>query len=447
MSTDTVYQQFESFMEEYVPEYRHKKYVLAVSGGMDSILLMHLFKKAGLECIVAHCNYHLRGEESNEDEKFARQESESLGFRFFEKSFDTLQEKEQMLESIQIVARKLRYTWFESLLLENQFDYVCTAHHQRDNVETIIQHFMMGAYPEGMQGIKPSNYYLLRPLLYIPHAELVKYSTQHGIRFRTDSSNLSTTYLRNKIRHKLLPVLEEVFGKNFQDNLESVTHRYKDYFDFLHQQATRLINPAGLYEEINIDKLRSVFGAPALLYEAIKDHGFNYGQCESICINLERKKGSFFESHDRSYKLFFAGDTLQLVANKPAREEEITFTLHETLPVFCNGQKLVFRIRPREDVNFKSAPKNIAYLNYDLCIGKRIVMDRWEQGSWFIPFGMKSRKKVGDYLTDIKLSPAERHVQQVLRVDEAIAWIVGHRIDERFRVNDDTKMVLVCELH
>jgi tRNA(Ile)-lysidine synthase len=447
MSTDPVYQQFETFMEDYVPEYRRKKYVLAVSGGMDSTLLMHLFKKAGLECIVAHCNYHLRGEDSNADETFAREEAEKLGFRFFHKSFDTLKEKEEMLESIQIVARKLRYTWFESLLLENQYDYVCTAHHQRDNIETLVQHFMHGAYPESMQGIKPSYYYLLRPLLYIPYTELKKYCETHEIKYRVDSSNMGTTYLRNKIRHKILPALEEVFGENYQDNLESVANRYKHYFDFLHQQASQLVEPAYLYEEINIDKLRSVFGAPALLYEALKDHGFNFGQCESICINLERKKGAFFESHDRSFKLFFAGDTLQLIANKPAREEEITLKLHDTTPVFCNGQKLSFKLRNAEEIDFRNAPRNIAYLNYDLCVGKRLIIDRWDPGNWFIPFGMKARKKVSDFLTDTKLSPAERYLQQVLKVDEAIAWIVGHRMDERFRVNDDTKMVLICELN
>ena len=181
-----------SFLSEYVPEYNSKKYLLAVSGGMDSMLM--LFHNLKLNFSVAHCNFNLRGDDSIADEALVYETCKRLSIPCYVKHFDTLKEKEIQNEGTQLVARRLRYTWFESLRLEAGLDFICTAHHQRDNIETLVYRFMNGAFPESMQGIKPIHGNIIRPLLFVPYNELKQFSTTFSLVYREDLSNLTNDY-------------------------------------------------------------------------------------------------------------------------------------------------------------------------------------------------------------------------------------------------------------
>lgn len=444
MLASSVYKRFLEFMHHSGFDPMQMKFLVAVSGGMDSMILLHLFHRSPFNFSAVHCNFGLRGAESDADEQFVKAFCEKNNIPCYTRRFD-LSLPGEANESIQIRARRVRYEWFKELMHEHQYDWVCTAHHQRDNAETLIQHFVQGNYPESMQGIKPNSFFRLRPLLYTPYKELLSFAHEHPIDFRTDASNLTDHYLRNKIRQHVLPVMEEVFGESVQQNLEEAALRYTHYAAYLHEKARALIEPAQGYEEISVDVLRATAGASALLYEAIKDYGFNFEQCHHVCQNLERPKGTYFENKDRSFQLIYAGDVLQLHHRVAMLTKEVPVPDEEVLELECNRMHFRLYTVARASVNLRKLHAGYAYLDYEKCKGHVMQLGPWHASDTFVPLGMKGKKKLSDFLTNLKISPAQKYRTQVLRVGGEIAWIAGHRIHDAFKITDATTRVLVVE--
>jgi tRNA(Ile)-lysidine synthase len=431
-----------AFLDNYVPSYREAKFLLAVSGGMDSMILLDLFKTQDLQIAVAHCNFNLRGEESRKDEELVIERCKELGIKYYYKEFDTKKEKDILKEGTQIVARKLRFAWFEELRNENGFDYICTAHHQRDNTETMIYRFMRGAFPESMQGIKPVNGRILHPMLFMNYEGLMEYQVSHKIDYRIDQSNEELNYTRNKIRKILLPELKSIFGSSLENDLGNTSSRYYSYYAFIRQSAENLIKQKHKWKEIEIGTLKHTEGNTALLYECIKSYGFNWGQAEDICSNLDREQGSVFENDDRSNKLYFAGNALQLLPSKK-KNQMTELQLNADIPnrILFDDQIFEFEILKKEgDLQFKP---NHSYLDYDLLKDKPLCMRYWEEGDSFRPMGMTGTKSVADFLKDQKLSPAEKYFQSVLCSEAEVIGIPGGRVDNKYRITEKTRKLLV----
>lgn len=434
--------EFLNYFTEFIPDFKTRKYVLAVSGGMDSMLMLHLFKENNLEFCVAHCNYNLRGEESIGDEEFVKKICIENGIRCFVKQFDIKKEKEISNDGTQLIARRLRYDWFEEIRKELDYDFICTAHHQRDQVETLIQRFMLGAFPESMQGIKPISEKIIRPFLFIDYDTLLSYSVQYSVQYRTDSSNLSQNYTRNKIRQVILPELNNVFGANYQDQILGVASHYKAYYAFLNQQAQKLLVKRNHWHEINLNILRETNGNTAILYEMLKNYGFNWAQCENICSNLNRESGTVFESKDRAYQLFFNSNEMQLVPTPihSFHQEFVLeggdFNLKDAL-----GNEIYFKIIERNAINeFK---KGVLYMDFEFVKYKKLVIRNWNPADFFTPLGMAGRKSMSDFLKDSKISPVEKQNQLLFCEDEKVVGVLGSRIDDSYKITESTKWVLV----
>lgn len=433
-----------SFLSEYVPEYNSKKYLLAVSGGMDSMLMLHLFHSLKLNFSVAHCNFNLRGDDSLADESLVYDTCKKLSIPFFVRHFDTLKEKEIQNEGTQLVARRLRYEWFESIRLESGLDFICTAHHQRDNIETIVYRFMNGAFPESMQGIKPIHGKVIRPLLFVPYYELKQFSITISLAYREDQSNQTNDYSRNKIRHELLPAIESVFGAHAFHKIELVTDHYKAYFDLLRHQSSQLLMPNRTWLEISIEQLKSTPGNTALLYEAIKNFGFHWKACEEICSDLNREAGSMIESNDRLYRIYFANETLQLLpSSRTPFYETMALNDKEQCIRTTNGGDIYTSVIPRLELT--GFDPGILYFDYDLLLTPIVLREHQSKDS-FLPMGLTGAKRVHDFLKDLKLSPAEKQYQLVLESNNQVIGIVGHRIDESMKVTDQTKRVLTLKV-
>lgn len=434
-----------SFLAEFIPEYASKKYLLAVSGGMDSMLMLQLFHQLQLNFSVAHCNFNLRGLESDADEALVYETCRSLSVPCFVRHFDTLKEKEIQQEGTQLVARRLRYEWFESLSLEADIDFICTAHHQRDNVETLLYRFMNGAFPESMQGIKPIHGKVIRPLLFVPYNELKEYCSSRSLIYREDQSNQSSDYSRNKIRHELLPALESVFGTHALHKIESVTTHYKAYFDLLRHQSSQLLMPNRTWLEISIEQLKSTPGNTALLYEAIKNFGFHWKACEEICNDLNRETGSMIESNDRRYRIYFASKVLQLlpVMRTPFFE---TVALNESIQCIKTSDGGDVQISTFARSELTAFEPGVLYFDGQL-LSSSLVIREYQMDDSFHPMGLSSIKRVHDFLKDLKLTPAEKQYQLVLESNEKIVGVLGHRIDESVKITEQTKHVVKVQIN
>ncbi len=433
-----------SFLAKYIPGYHTRNYLLTVSGGMDSMAMLKLFKTLGLNITVAHCNFNLRGAESDGDEAFVKQQCFEMAVPCHIKHFDILEEKKSQLEGTQLLARKLRYSWFEELRKEMGCHYICTAHHQRDNAETILYRFMHGAYPESMQGIKPIHDHVIRPMIGISYEEIIRYVELQEIPFRMDSSNLTLDYTRNQIRQIVLPALKQVFGAYSEPNMAGVSQIYASYFSFLKQQAENLLHPKGSWIEIDIPRLENTKGNAALLYEALKNYGFNWIQCEAICAELHREQGTVFENNDRTFNLFFTAKVLQLVpAFKTNFYEEFVFSDPWPNEGFTRiGTHRFTKICKEELLDFKAG---VLYLDYECVAKKKLSVRCVDPHDVFTPLGMGGKKNLLDFMKDLKLTPAEKQYQQVFCVDEQVACVLGKRIDDAYKIKAETKYVLVLE--
>ena len=415
--------------------------LLAVSGGIDSVVMAHLFREADYNCAIAHCNFQLRGKESESDEAFVRLLGASLEMPVYVKHFDVEETVKEEGISVQMAARELRYAWFEELLNDRSYDLVATAHNENDSVETFFINLSRGTGIRGLTGIPPVNGKIIRPLLFATRKEIIAYAEQNQLKFREDASNLDTKYRRNKIRHDVIPVMEQInpgFTETMSLNMERLTEVLGIY-----KQAVKLARKE-LFEEgssritIDIGKLSSLSPRRTWFYELFSPFGFTRSQCEGIEQIMEAKPGR--RSISTTHQLFKDRDRLILIQS--TQESFTRYYLDG--PDYSSSLPFPMDVEviDRSELEKIPADPHIACLDHDE-IQFPLTIRRWFHGDYFYPLGMNQMKKLSDFFVDNKISVPEKESTWILASGKKIVWIMGHRIDHRFRITEKTTKVLL----
>ncbi|WP_263663995.1 tRNA lysidine(34) synthetase TilS [Bacteroides nordii] len=403
--------------------------IVALSGGADSVALLRILHTLGYDCEAAHCNFHLRGTESDRDEMFVRKLCKTMKTPLHTIDFATEQYAIEKKISIEMAARELRYQWFAEIKEKTKADVIAVAHHQDDSVETVLLNLIRGTGINGLLGIRSKNGDIVRPLLCISRKEITDYLQNAGQEYMTDSTNLQDEYTRNKIRLNLLPLMQEInplVKEHIIDTSNYLNDVNRIYNKGIEEGKQRVIEKGN----IRIVPLLKEPSPGALLFEILYPLGFNAAQTKNILAMLEGQTGKQFMSKDgwRVVK-----DRELLLIDKKEKQE---------IPPFCliKEEKEYTKdfIIPRE--------KHIACFDTDKLIGE-LNLRKWQTGDIFIPFGMKGKKKVSDYLTDRKFSIIQKENQWVLCCGDKIIWIVGERTDNRFRIDEKTKKVTVFKMN
>ncbi|WP_455972188.1 tRNA lysidine(34) synthetase TilS [Bacteroides congonensis] len=402
------------------------KILIALSGGADSVALLCILHAAGYPCEAAHCNFHLRGEESNRDEQFVRQLCKKYGIHLHTIDFDTTRYAAEKHISIEMAARELRYNWFEEIRNQCRADVVAVAHHQDDSVETILLNLIRGTGITGLLGIRPRNGVIVRPLLCINREEIMRYLQSIGQDYVTDSTNLEDEYTRNKIRLNLLPLMQTI-NPSVKNSLIETGNYLSDvatiYNRYIEEAKTRIATTEG----IRICELVKEPAPEALLFEILHPLGFNSAQIKDIVHSLHGQSGKQFSS--KEWRVIKDREFLLLEKIQSEDKEELPFQIIKEEKEYTSD----FQI-PRK--------KGTACFDADKLDGT-ISYRKWRTGDTFIPFGMKGKKKVSDYLTDRKFSISQKERQWVLCCGERIAWLIGERTDNRFRIDETTRRVVI----
>ena len=435
---------FQSFIKEDKLFSKDDKILVAVSGGIDSIALCYLVNDAGYSFGIAHCNFQLRGEESDGDEKFVKQLAKDFGVNFHVKKFETKKYSEENNISIQMAARELRYSWFEEIREENKYHSVVVAHHLDDETETFFINLVRGTGIAGLHGIKPKIGNIIRPLLFTNRTEIEKYINKKKIKFREDSSNSSDKYLRNKIRHQFIPLLKEI-NPDIKDSLSSTIARIGKieniFNEVVEKEKNKIITKVESLIKLDIKAILKLNEKEIYLYEFLKPYGFNGDMISKIISSLKAESGKIFlsSSHklvkDRKYLLVTSLDNIAKKKN---------FKIKANIKSIKVPIKLKFSVS-EINKNLKiQNNKNIATIDFDK-LNFPLTLRTWEAGDFFYPIGMKGKKKLSDFFTDIKLSLFEKENIWILCNGSEITWIVGHRIDDRYKVTEETKNIINIE--
>ncbi|MFI5136005.1 MAG: tRNA lysidine(34) synthetase TilS [Chitinophagales bacterium] len=435
---------FLNFIEEQKLFSRNDPVLLAVSGGIDSAVMSHLFHQCGLKFGIAHVNFQLRGKESEEDEAFVHSLAEQMNVKFFLTRFNTNEFAAEKKISVQMAARELRYGWLEQMRKENGFHRIAVAHHFDDSIETVFINMFRGTGIQGLKGIPPVNDKIVRPLLCFYKEELQNFAEENLISFREDSSNMMVDYDRNKIRLEIIPSIEKnfpAFKKVFVENIS----KWKDAA-LLYDEAMKLYRKKLLEQHknefrISIQKLKLLPAHKTILFELLKDFGFNSDQVSLIAESFESESGkNFLSATHRLIK-----DRKHLIIS-PIGTPSVSETLIQEDDRQIRAGNFVLQISERKTNEF-SVPKDSAIS----CLDKKelefpLVLRKWKKGDYFYPFGMKKKKKkISDYLIDRKIPLSEKENIWVIESNRRIACIVGERIDERFKVAASTEIVVVIE--
>jgi len=413
--------------------------MVAVSGGVDSIVLCELLKATNHQFIIAHCNFKLRGEASDHDEQFVRNYAERLGVRLISTSFNTRDHAKAQGVSTQMAARTLRYEWFDQLMQEEGIKYLLTAHHKNDLAETMLLNMTRGTSINGLTGIPVAEKGRVRPLLSFTKSELLGYAINHQIKWREDVSNASTNYRRNKIRHEVVPVLEEInpaFLKQVERLVEKnkvVKRVFAQHIAELRASLIRAENGVIVIEKSALIK-NSVSAFE--LEEILMPYGFNYDQCTEMLNSLDNQAGAKFESAE--HVMFVDRTFLQLLPKRQVDLEEYRIGEQDTRVALHRGYSIE-RLRA-EGLNIDTNPRN-AMLDVER-LQFPLVFRPWQQGDRFKPIGMKGWKLVSDLLIDEKVPLAQKKNVYVMLSKGEIAWVVGHRIAEEMKITSKTSQVL-----
>ena len=440
MFFETMIDSLKQFIEAHKLFTSEDKLLLAVSGGIDSMVMLHMINQLGVKIGVAHCNFQLRGNESEEDAVFVKTTVEMLGLPFFMARFETAAYAEENKISIQMAARELRYTWFENTRKTHGYTYIATAHNSDDSIETFFINLSRGCGLDGLTGIKPNAGKIIRPVLFASREQIVQYAKRKGINHREDSSNATDKYLRNYIRHNVLPVLDEAHS-NFRRGIHNTVQNLigsQTLFNFLlEKEKKEIVTEINGAIHLNIDKIKQVPNLVSILWELISPYGFNRDVCSEVAGLLDAQPGKVFLS--QTHRLIKDRESLIIYA-LPKQENPMFYVYPESIPEGLPF-KLSLNIEDADGTLTFDRNKNIAVLDFEL-LEWPLILRKWRAGDYFAPLGMENLKKVSDFLIDQKLSLYDKENVWVLESGNRIAWVIGLRIDHRFRVKEYTKKVL-----
>ena len=442
-------QKFKNYIKDNNLFQQKDKLLIAVSGGVDSAVLCALCAGAGFDFAIAHCNFKLRGEESDRDELFVKALSGQYNVNLYSTSFETKVVAKTNKKSIEETARNLRYNWFQEIiqadkLLENPIKYLLTAHHANDNIETVVMNFFRGTGIKGLRGIVAKQQNIVRPLLGATRQEILQYAAENNIAFVTDSSNAENNYTRNLFRNEILPVIEKVYPEAANNVLRNI-ERFAD-IKFLYDQSIadlkeNLIEKKG--NEIHIPVLKLAKAKPfnSIVYEIIKEFGFTASQVTEVEKLLQSESGKYIKS--TSHRILKNRNWL-IISPFIATEETANIIIEENERniLFANGS---LDIEPVAVPETLAADAFTVYVNADE-LKYPLLLRKWKTGDYFYPFGMKNnttgkvgKKKLSRFLSDLKLSLLQKENVWVLESNKKIVWVIGYRIDDRFKITPHTK--------
>ena len=401
----------------------------AVSGGRDSVVLAELLHRGGYRFEIAHCNFHLRGEESNRDEQFVRRMAERYGVPCHVAQFDTDAYASEKKISTEMAARELRYEWFEQVRQERGLDLIAVAHHRDDAIETFFINLLRGAGLSGLCGMKAENGKVVRPMLHISREEIDQFIAEEKLEYVDDCTNATDLYLRNRIRHQLIPLMRELnssFDTTMEQNLHNLSDANEIFIKTLDNIKNEVITerPDGI-DEIAVSDVEQFNPQSTILFELLRPYGFNSDTVTEILAGLNGESGRQFLS--QSHRLVKDRKTLQIIPlNNTDREPDIDISepfKRETLITLKTGKETI------------------------LCDAEKLKrplsLRKWRDGDRFYPFGMKGSRLVSDFFSDMKLSLIEKERQWLLcDADGNIVWVVGHRANGRFAVTGETEEVV-----
>ena len=426
---------FEKHVASYFPFLKGKKLLLAVSGGIDSMVLMRLCIEMKMDISVAHCNFSLRGDDSDADEYFVKSQTDKLQIPIFIKKFDTKKIAEKEKSSIQVVARNLRYEWFNTLLINNDYDYILTAHHLDDSLETFLINFTRGSGLNGLTGIPQQNVSIVRPLLPFSRTEIEIFAKENKVEWREDSSNASDKYLRNKLRHDVIPMLKELNPSllhSFENTISNLQQAQSLVDDASRIVYRKVVTDTNFQKRINLTELIQLPNYNAYLYQWLEPLGFS--DWESINDLATAQSGKQIHSQnytllkDRNFLIVFPKQesektTLFLIEKE---QKEVKFPLKIS---FCNV----------DDISNQAT--NTIFVDEDK-LQFPLVIRKWQEGDWFYPHGLNGKKKLSKFFKDEKYSLLDKSEAWLLCSNNQIVWIIGDRQDDRFKVTKTTTKIL-----
>lgn len=425
---------------------KEDKLILAISGGVDSMVMLHLFYSLKYEIVVAHCNFQLRGEESDLDENLVRDAAVKLDIPFYSIRFDTNRYAKENKLSIQLAARELRYIWFHELKTEIKADWILTAHHADDQIETFFINLIRGSGIKGLSGIPKVNEDIFRPLLHFSRHDILIYANEYQIAFREDASNAESKYLRNKIRKNILPLFKELAGNELLpirksiSYLGEVNHFYQDRI----QEAIKEFTIQKDSQNHFLDKhrlLKSPQGKQVLT-EFLVAKAFPSARIRSIQECLKSTESKTFYSGD--YKLLVERDRICLLSYSPELDEELSLRIYDGL-IIRHPLHLEFNIETiNADFHLSKDPFCV-HLDADL-VGDEVFLRKWKPGDRFMPLGMKNEKKISDFFIDSKFDSLKKSDTYLLLANQQVVWVIGERPDERYKVSSQTVKVLQIKL-
>ncbi|MBK5203414.1 MAG: tRNA lysidine(34) synthetase TilS [Prolixibacteraceae bacterium] len=435
-----MYESFKKYLRDTNLFFPEDKIILTVSGGVDSMVMLYLFQKMEYTFVVAHCNFHLRGEESDGDEKFVREYCDKNNLKVFVKHFDTRGYASENGISIEMAARNLRYDWFSQLLKELSFTWIATAHHQDDLLETMLINLSRGTGIRGLTGIAVKSGNIVRPMLFVNRHQILQFSERENIPFRNDSSNDDIYFQRNRIRHIILPAFDKLnplFRKNALRTAGILDDTETIFKQKIEEEKRNIFEYEGQSVHIPIRSLEKLNPLSTYLFEFLRPYGFNSIQVDEICQSFYSEAGKcFYSSSHRLVK-----DRLDLILTGRVNLVSDRFYIEKDVSVISTPVSLNMDVINIDSAFVLSRNSDVVDLDMDL-LNFPLILKRWEGGEYFRPLGMSGFKKLSDFFTDEKMSIPEKENIWILYSGKNIVWVIGKRVDDRYKITAQTKKVL-----
>jgi tRNA(Ile)-lysidine synthase len=424
--------------------------LLAVSGGVDSVVLCELCSRAQHQFTIAHCNFQLRGKESERDEQFVKALGKKYQVQVMVKRFETDKYADENKVSMQVAARELRYAWFDQLIggdLLKPSDakkWIVTAHHLDDNIETVLMNFFKGTGLAGLRGMLPRSGNIIRPLLFARKEDLVQFAKDNNLEWVEDSSNQSDKYSRNYLRHQLIPVIEKIYPSAIQ-NIANGIERFREIEKFhasaMATQLKKLVEVKGEEHHIPILKLKKLPSAKTILHGLLDPFGFSSVRLEEVMHLMDSETGKYLLSS--THRILKNRNWLIISPLDPLQQQQVLLEKE-------GGYRFQLGTVELQKKSFSGTPINSNNGVAVLDAGKikfPLLLRKWKQGDYFYPLGMNKKKKLARFFIDQKLSLNQKEKAWIVEMDKKIIWVIGMRIDDRFKITPNTKEVLQIEFH